>query len=96
MRLDYLQNPSLQQQAITAHYDTSEQEAVSKLLAQISFTTEQDVQIQMHATKLVEKVRQARKSDKGIDAFMQEYDLSSEEGIALMCLAEALLRIPDA
>jgi hypothetical protein len=31
----------------------------------------------------------------GIDAFMQEYSLSSEEGVVLMCLAEALLRIPD-
>jgi RHH-type proline utilization regulon transcriptional repressor/proline dehydrogenase/delta 1-pyrroline-5-carboxylate dehydrogenase len=31
----------------------------------------------------------------GIDAFMIEYDLSSEEGIVLMCLAEALLRVPD-
>ena len=32
----------------------------------------------------------------GIDAFMAAYDLGSDEGIALMCLAEALLRIPDA
>src|SRR5690606_23610355 len=32
----------------------------------------------------------------GVDAFMQEYSLSSEEGVVLMCLAEALLRIPDA
>ena len=32
----------------------------------------------------------------GIDAFMQAYDLGSDEGIAMMCLAEALLRIPDA
>jgi RHH-type transcriptional regulator, proline utilization regulon repressor / proline dehydrogenase / delta 1-pyrroline-5-carboxylate dehydrogenase len=32
----------------------------------------------------------------GIDAFLQAYDLGSDEGIAMMCLAEALLRIPDA
>ena len=31
----------------------------------------------------------------GVDAFMREYGLSSEEGVILMCLAEALLRIPD-
>src|SRR5690606_17762469 len=31
----------------------------------------------------------------GLDAFIHEYDLSSREGVALMCLAEALLRIPD-
>ncbi len=34
-------------------------------------------------------------STRGVDAFMHEYGLSSEEGIILMCLAEALLRIPD-
>jgi RHH-type proline utilization regulon transcriptional repressor/proline dehydrogenase/delta 1-pyrroline-5-carboxylate dehydrogenase len=32
----------------------------------------------------------------GIDAFLHAYDLGSDEGIAMMCLAEALLRIPDA
>ena len=31
-----------------------------------------------------------------LDAFLQEYRLSSQEGVALMCLAEALLRVPDA
>jgi len=36
-----------------------------------------------------------RKKQGGLDAFLHEYDLSSEEGIALMCLAEALLRHPD-
>lgn len=95
MRLDYLENPSLQQQAITEHYDASEQTAIHALLTQIILTPEQEKQIHAHAAQLVEKVRRARKSDKGIDAFMQEYDLSSDEGIALMCLAEALLRIPD-
>lgn len=96
MRFDYLENPSVQQQAMTEHYATSEQEAVKALLAHIAFSSEQEAQIHTHAAKLVEKVRAARKSDKGIDAFMQEYDLSSDEGIALMCLAEALLRVPDA
>ncbi|MGH6906791.1 MAG: bifunctional proline dehydrogenase/L-glutamate gamma-semialdehyde dehydrogenase PutA, partial [Aestuariivirga sp.] len=40
-------------------------------------------------------VRAGRRQQGGIDAFMQEYSLSSEEGVVLMCLAEALLRIPD-
>jgi RHH-type proline utilization regulon transcriptional repressor/proline dehydrogenase/delta 1-pyrroline-5-carboxylate dehydrogenase len=95
MNMDYLENPLLLQQSITDHYNIAEQEAVNTLLAQIALTPEQEAQIQAQAHQLVEKVRQARKSDKGIDAFMQEYDLSSDEGIALMCLAEALLRIPD-
>ena len=48
------------------------------------------------ATKLVQGLRDKRQHQGGIDAFMQEYSLSSEEGVVLMCLAEALLRIPDA
>lgn len=47
------------------------------------------------AKQLVTKVRNARLSQGGLDAFLYQYDLSSNEGIALMCLAEALLRIPD-
>ena len=38
-------------------------------------------------------IREQRKS--GIDAFLAAYDLSSREGVVLMCIAEALLRIPD-
>ena len=39
--------------------------------------------------------RANRHKHGGVDAFMAEYGLSSDEGIILMCLAEALLRIPD-
>ena len=45
---------------------------------------------------LILKIRAKRLSQGGIDAFMAEYDLSSLEGITLMCLAESLLRVPDA
>jgi RHH-type proline utilization regulon transcriptional repressor/proline dehydrogenase/delta 1-pyrroline-5-carboxylate dehydrogenase len=44
---------------------------------------------------LVEEVRKQRLGKSGLDSFLYQYDLSSEEGIALMCLAEALLRVPD-
>jgi RHH-type proline utilization regulon transcriptional repressor/proline dehydrogenase/delta 1-pyrroline-5-carboxylate dehydrogenase len=46
------------------------------------------------ARALVKAVRAHKPS--GVDAFLQAYDLGSDEGIAMMCLAEALLRIPDA
>jgi RHH-type transcriptional regulator, proline utilization regulon repressor / proline dehydrogenase / delta 1-pyrroline-5-carboxylate dehydrogenase len=51
----------------------------------------------VHATarQLVEAVRKAPASKTGLDAFLRQYDLSSQEGVILMCLAEALLRIPD-
>ena len=41
-------------------------------------------------------MRRERLGKGGLDAFLHEYALSSPEGVALMCLAEALLRIPDA
>jgi RHH-type proline utilization regulon transcriptional repressor/proline dehydrogenase/delta 1-pyrroline-5-carboxylate dehydrogenase len=46
------------------------------------------------ARTLVKRVRAHKPS--GVDAFLHTYDLGSDEGIAMMCLAEALLRIPDA
>ena len=47
------------------------------------------------AGRLVRAARANRHKHGGVDAFMHEYGLTSEEGIILMCLAEALLRIPD-
>ena len=52
--------------------------------------------IQATAAQLVRAVRRNKSREGGIDAFLQQYDLSSEEGVLLMCVAEALLRIPDA
>ncbi|UCV05288.1 bifunctional proline dehydrogenase/L-glutamate gamma-semialdehyde dehydrogenase PutA [Dechloromonas denitrificans] len=51
--------------------------------------------VQALARQLVEAVRQQRSRASGVDHLMQEFALSSQEGVALMCLAEALLRIPD-
>jgi len=52
--------------------------------------------IQTTAAQLVSAVRKNAKTDGGIEAFLQQYYLSSSEGVLLMCVAEALLRIPDA
>lgn len=51
--------------------------------------------IESRAADLIQKVRTRRLSQGGLDAFLAQYDLSSTEGITLMCLAEALLRVPD-
>ena len=48
------------------------------------------------AQRLAGVLRERRASAGGVDALMNEFSLSSQEGVALMCLAEALLRIPDA
>ena len=48
------------------------------------------------ARSLAENVRARQHNSSGLHAFLNHYDLSSHEGVVLMCLAEALLRIPDA
>ena len=48
------------------------------------------------AESLVDRIRAARHARGGLDAFLLEYSLSSKEGVLLLCLAESLLRIPDA
>jgi len=48
-----------------------------------------------NACELVTSIRQHTEELSALDSFMLEYDLSSEEGVLLMCIAEALLRIPD-
>ena len=47
------------------------------------------------ARKMVLKIREDQSENGAIDALLNEYSLSSEEGVVLMCLAEALLRVPD-
>ncbi len=58
--------------------------------------TEQSGRVQALANGLVTAVREGEVGSGGLDAFLNQYELSSEEGVVLMCLAEALLRIPDA
>src|SRR5690606_12331407 len=48
------------------------------------------------ASELVARVRARADQASAVESFMRQYDLSSEEGVLLMCVAEALLRIPDA
>jgi RHH-type proline utilization regulon transcriptional repressor/proline dehydrogenase/delta 1-pyrroline-5-carboxylate dehydrogenase len=78
--------------AITAAYRRDETEAVHWLLAQGARAT---AWAEPLAHQLVSAVREKRTRASGVDALMHEFSLSSEEGVALMCLAEALLRIPD-
>lgn len=47
------------------------------------------------ARQLIHTARANRHEAAGVDAFLREYDLSSEEGVILMCIAESLLRISD-
>lgn len=81
--------------AINKEYRADEKSLVCDRIQQARLPEAQVTLIKKCATNLVEQVRQAGKKSLGIDSFLAEYALSSEEGIALMCLAEALLRVPD-
>ena len=50
---------------------------------------------QQYARTLVERMRRAQQGQGGVNALLHEFSLSTDEGVALMCLAEALLRVPD-
>ncbi len=82
-------------EAITLAYRRDEQSSVQWLLANINPHPEAQEKIQALAHQLVSSVRLQRTRASGVDALMHEFSLSSEEGVALMCMAEALLRIPD-
>ncbi len=79
----------------SAHYLIDEEIWVNQLLDHANPGASKRLEIKQLATQLVENVRAQIDDMDGVDAFMKEYDLSSKEGILLMCLAEALLRIPD-
>jgi RHH-type proline utilization regulon transcriptional repressor/proline dehydrogenase/delta 1-pyrroline-5-carboxylate dehydrogenase len=81
--------------AITSAWSRPEPECLPMLvqLAQVT-DTEQRSDIEQLGVKLVEGLRASLNSG-GVEALVQEFSLSSQEGVALMCMAEALLRIPD-
>jgi len=87
--------PSQLRARITAAFHRDEAEHLAELLAQARLPDAEQARVQALAVSLVQRTR-VRSADPGmVEAFMRQYDLSSEEGVLLMCVAEALLRIPD-
>lgn len=74
---------------------TPEEDLVAELLSDVSLSDDQLLNIEGRAAQLVRAFRDRPQRPDMLDSFLQEYGLSNQEGIALMCLAEALLRIPD-
>ena len=85
-------------EAIVAAYRTPEPEALAPLLEQARLPQNMEAAAEALALRIAGTLRQ-RKSSAGragiVQGLLQEFALSSHEGVALMCLAEALLRIPD-
>ena len=88
--------PSALRAAVRAAYRQDETACVEERLNQAELPSDVRQRIEVAARRLVETVRAKSLGVGGVDAFMHEYELASEEGVVLMCLAEALLRIPDA
>ncbi len=86
-------------QAITAAYRIPEPQALAPLMELARTPAALQAPVHELALKLARNLRE-RKADQGragiVQGLLQEFALSSQEGVALMCLAEALLRIPDA
>ncbi|WP_374633435.1 trifunctional transcriptional regulator/proline dehydrogenase/L-glutamate gamma-semialdehyde dehydrogenase [Ferrovibrio sp.] len=89
-----IQPQSVLRARITAAYRQPETECLPQLIAEASLPKAQAATVRNLARVLVEALR-AKSSHGGVEGLIHEYSLSSQEGVALMCLAEALLRIPD-
>src|SRR6476660_9273450 len=78
-----------------ANYLPSEEPAPKRLIAQADLSLDERQRISARAADLVGALR-ASSDPRLMEVFLSTYGLSTKEGVALMCLAEALLRVPDA
>src|SRR5580692_4867893 len=79
-----------------APYAPPDEELAASLLAGTPRESAAEGRIDARARRLVEAIREKKIGLGGVDDFLHEYSLSTREGLALMVLAEALLRVPDA
>lgn len=89
-----IRTPSTLRQAITAAYRRDEAACLAPLLSAATLDPAMAGAVRATTLDLVTTLRATQKGT-GVEGLVQEYSLSSDEGVALMCLAEALLRIPD-
>lgn len=93
-------NESLQtnnplRQTIRDHYRADENATIKNLLPIAEISVEKKSKAWEYSRQLVINIRKSQKGKGGVDALLNEFSLSTEEGVVLMCLAEALLRVPD-
>ncbi|MEZ9524962.1 bifunctional proline dehydrogenase/L-glutamate gamma-semialdehyde dehydrogenase PutA [Enterovibrio norvegicus] len=83
-------------QHISSQYCVDESQALEALIPLATPSESERAATEKHAADLIARVRADKKAVQMIDALLLEYSLDTREGILLMCLAEALMRIPDA
>jgi RHH-type proline utilization regulon transcriptional repressor/proline dehydrogenase/delta 1-pyrroline-5-carboxylate dehydrogenase len=91
---DFAAAPAIDRTELRRAYRMEEEACIAERLDQAASAARVHAEAAALAVQLIEGARAKKAS--GIDAFLQQYGLDTEEGIALMCLAEALLRVPDA
>jgi RHH-type transcriptional regulator, proline utilization regulon repressor / proline dehydrogenase / delta 1-pyrroline-5-carboxylate dehydrogenase len=82
-------------ETLRSRYLADEDRIIDDLLPLADLGPAARAQAQGYARALVEGIRRDSAGKGGVDALLNEYALSTQEGLALMCLAEALLRVPD-
>jgi RHH-type proline utilization regulon transcriptional repressor/proline dehydrogenase/delta 1-pyrroline-5-carboxylate dehydrogenase len=80
---------------IHQQYFTDETQLVNELVTHYPLADELLTNAQQQSQEWILAIRQQQQKHFGVNVLLHEFGLTSEEGIALMCLAEALLRIPD-
>src|SRR5258705_7271729 len=82
--------------SFSAPYAPDDGVIAARLLKTAALSAEQDARIDRTATRLIEAIRANDDRLGGVEDMLREFALSTKEGLALMVLAEALLRVPDA
>lgn len=86
---------SIKMAAISQAFLRDEAEVTTSLINNFPLCDSERTTVFEHACAIVSQARYLRDQQRTLDAFLAEFGLSNQEGVALMCLAEALLRIPD-
>lgn len=81
--------------AISSFYALDEAPWIEELLTFLNVSTDEEQAIAARATALITAVRDRDSGLHMVDAWLLQYSLDTEEGVLLMCLAEALMRVPD-
>ena len=93
---DAMPDPISPAPPFSAPYSPNDGEIAARLLARPALSAGQNARIDATATRLIEAIRGHDGGFGGVEDMLREFSLSTKEGLALMVMAEALLRVPDA
>ena len=79
-----------------AAYAPDDDRLIARLKADLARVPQEEADVDARATRYIQIIRGARRGLGSVEDFLREYGLTTREGLALMVLAEALLRVPDA